>query len=174
MISKKLQDAINDQINKELFSEYLYISMKSWCLANDLEGFANWMDVQSKEERFHAMRFYNFLNDRSARIILKAIDAPQADFKSPEDVLQYGLNHEGTVTASINKLMDLAIAESDHAAASFLKWFIDEQVEEEANFTKVLNKIKLSGGAGAGLFMIDQELAKRVYTVPVIGSGTAA
>ncbi|MBL8025936.1 MAG: ferritin [Fibrobacteres bacterium] len=171
MISKKLQDAINDQINKELFSEYLYISMKSWCLSNDLEGFANWMDVQSKEERFHAMKFYNFINDRGGRIILKAIDAPQADFKSPEDVIDTGLKHEYTVTASINKIMDLAIAESDHAAASFLKWFIDEQVEEEANFTKVLNKVKLSGGAGAGLFMIDQELAKRVYTPP---AGAAA
>ncbi len=175
MISKKLQDAINDQINKELFSEYLYISMRSWCLANDLEGMANWMAVQSQEERFHAMKFYNFLNDRGARIILKAIDAPQNDFKSPEDVIQTGLNHEFTVTASINKLMDLSISEGDHAAVSFLKWFVDEQVEEEANFTKVLNKIKLSGGAGAGLFMIDQELAKRVFVPPVdTGSGSAA
>ncbi|MFH0919474.1 MAG: ferritin [Fibrobacterota bacterium] len=173
MISQKLQDAINEQINKELFSEYLYLQMQAWCLDHDLEGFANWMDVQTKEERMHAMKFYNFQNDRGGTLLLKPIDGPKTDYKTPEDLFTYGLEHEKFVTARISALMDLAIKESDHAAVSFLKWFIDEQVEEEANFTKVLNKVRLSGGQGAGLFMIDQELAKRVFVPPATGAGAA-
>src|SRR3989339_1020947 len=114
MISPKLQDAVNEQINKELFSEYLYLQMQAWCLDHDLEGFANWMDVQTKEERVHAMKFYNFLNDRGGTILLKPIDGPRTDYKTPEDLFAYGLEHEKFVTARINALMDLAIKEGDH------------------------------------------------------------
>lgn len=176
MLSKTMQDALNTQLNKELYSEYLYLSMQAWCLDNDLEGFSNWFDVQQKEEHVHALKFYNFINDRGGRILLKPIDGPQTEFKSPEDLLRLGLDHEQFVTKSINDLMDLAVKESDHAVQSFLQWFVNEQVEEEANFGKVLNKIKLSGGVGAGLFMIDQELAKRVFVPPAAGpdAGTAA
>lgn len=174
MLSKTLQEALNLQVNKELFSEYLYLSMQAWSLDHDLEGFANWFDVQQKEEHVHAMKFFNFINDRGGRILLQPIEGPQTDFKSPEDLLVAGLKHEQFVTDSINKLMDLAVKESDHAVQSFLKWFVDEQVEEEANFTKVLNKIKLSGGIGAGLFMIDQELAKRVFVPPAPAADAGA
>ncbi len=174
MLSKKIQDALNLQLNKELYSEYLYLSMQAWCLNNDLEGFANWFDVQQKEEHVHALKFYNFINDRGGQILLKPIDGPETEFKSPAALLETGLNHEEFVTKSINELLDLAIKESDHAVQSFLKWFVDEQVEEEANFTKVLNKIKLSGSEGAGLFMIDQELAKRVFVPPVPTAGAGA
>jgi ferritin len=174
MLSKRLQDALNIQLNKELYSEYLYLSMQAWCLDNDLEGFSNWFDVQQKEEHVHAMKFFNFINDRGGRILLKPIAGPQTEFKSPEDLFKVGLGHEQFVTKSINDLMDLGLKDSDHAVQSFLKWFVDEQVEEEANFTKVLNKIKLSGGAGAGLFMIDQELAKRVFVPPAADAGAGA
>jgi len=171
MLSKTMQDALNLQLNKELYSEYLYLSMQAWCLDHDLEGFSNWLDVQQKEEHVHAMKFYNFINDRGGRILLRPIDGPQTDYQSPEDLFTVGLGHEQFVTKSINDLLDLGIKEGDHAVQSFLKWFVDEQVEEEANFTKVLSKIKLSGGMGAGLFMIDQELAKRVFVPPAPAAG---
>jgi len=174
MLSKTMQDALNLQLNKELYSEYLYLSMQGWCLDNDLEGFANWFDVQQKEEHVHALKFFNFINDRGGRILLKSIDGPQTDFTGPEEMFKTGLAHENFVTQSINQLMDLAVKESDHAVQSFLKWFVDEQVEEEANFGKTLSKIKMSGGIGAGLFMIDQELAKRVFVPPAAGQGAAA
>lgn len=167
MLSEKLQNAFNEQINKELYSEYLYLSMAAYCYANDLDGIANFFMVQTQEEHFHAMKIFNFINDRNGRVALKPIQGPQVEFNSIIDVFEKTLEHEKFVTASINNLMDIAIKENDHAAASFLKWFVDEQVEEEAMVNKILSKLKLIGGEGQGLLMLDAELAARTFTPPV-------
>ncbi len=167
MISKKLQDAINSQINKEFYSAYFYLAMSAYCKTKDLDGFANFFYVQYQEEIFHAMKFYNYLLDRGGDVVLAKIDMPPADFKSPLDVFEKTLEHEQIVTKSINDLLDLSIKENDHASASFLKWFVDEQVEEEATVSRLVNKMKLVGDNVGGLFIVDSELKARVFTPPV-------
>ncbi len=166
MISKKLEKAINDQINKELFSEYLYISMQAWFAAQNLDGMANWMDAQGKEERFHAMKFFNYLLERGGKVTLKPIEGPATEFKTPIKAFQAAFEHEQFITKSINDLMDLAIKENDHATRSFLQWYIDEQVEEEASVDKIVNQLKMVGENGHGIMMIDRELGQRSYTPP--------
>ncbi|HWQ80869.1 MAG TPA: ferritin [Ignavibacteria bacterium] len=167
MISKKLQDAINSQINKELYSAYFYLAMSAYCKTKDLDGFANFFYVQYQEETFHAMKFYNYLLDRGGDVVLTKIDTPPADFKSPLDVFEKTLEHEQFVTKSINDLLDLSIKENDHASASFLKWYVDEQVEEEATVSRLVNRMKLVGDNVGGLFIVDSELKARVFTPPV-------
>jgi len=166
MISKKLEKAINDQINRELFSEYLYISMQAWFAAQNLDGMANWMDAQGKEERFHAMKFFNYVLERGGKVTLKLIEGPATEFKTPLKAFQAALEHEQFITKSINDLMDLAIKENDHATKSFLEWYIDEQVEEEASVDKIVNQLKMVGDNGHGIMMIDRELGQRSYTPP--------
>ena len=166
MLSKTLQDAINTQLNKELASEYIYLDMAAYTKSLDLDGFSNFFSVQVQEERFHAMKFYNFLLERNGNVVLKEIPAPAANYKNVTDVFEQTLAHEQFITKSINELMDLAVKENDHALISFLKWFIDEQVEEESNVSRILNRLKLIGGEGQGLLMIDAELALRVFTPP--------
>jgi ferritin len=173
MISQKLQDAINGQINKEFYSEYLYLSMEAYFRSNDLDGFANFFHIQTQEEHAHGMLLYNFLIDRGGKVVLKKIDAPQVEFSSAIDVFAKTLEHEQFVTKSINELMDLAMKENDHAAVSFLKWFVDEQVEEEANDQRILTRLKLINGEGHGLLMIDTELAARTFTPPQVQSSAA-
>jgi ferritin len=167
MISKRLQDAFNEQINKELYSEYLYLSMAAYFDSISLPGCANFMKVQVQEERFHAMKMYDFLNERGGRVELEAIKKPQVEFKSPLEVFEMSYKHEQYVSKSINELMDMAISENDHAAKSFLNWFVDEQVEEEDSMDSSVNKLKLIGGKGHGLLMIDNELGARVFNPPV-------
>ena len=167
MISKKLQNAINKQINKELYSEYLYLSMAAYLESIGLEGFANFFKVQVQEERFHAMKFFDYVNERGSRVILEAIDRPQIEFKSPVEIFEIAYKHEQYVTKLINALMEVAIKENDHAAKSFLNWYIDEQVEEEASMDKILNQLKMIGGKGQGMLMLDKELAARTFTPPV-------
>jgi ferritin len=166
MLSQKLQDAFNTQINKELYSEYLYLSMAAYCYNLDLDGFANFFIVQTQEEHFHAMKMFNFVTDCNGKVILKPIAGPEVDFKSIIEVFEKTLAHEQFITKSINELMDLAVKESDHASASLLKWFVDEQVEEEATDSKLLSKLKLINGEGHGMLMLDAELATRVFTPP--------
>lgn len=166
MISQKLQDAFNLQINKELYSEYFYLSIAAYCYSLDLDGVANFFMVQTQEEHFHAMKMFNFLTDLGGRVILKHIDEPPVEFKSVIEIFEKTLAHEQILTKSINDLMDLSLKENDHASASFLKWFVDEQVEEEATVTKLLSKLKLIKGEGHGMLMIDAELAARVFTPP--------
>lgn len=166
MISKEMQAAINEQIGKEFFSAYLYLSMSAWFEENSLKGLAKWMLVQSQEESCHAMIFYNFLLDAGGSAELPAVAKPKKNFKSALDIFEYGLKHEGTVTASINRIVDIAMEEKNHAARSFLNWFVDEQVEEEANFTTILGKLKLTADNNSGLFMIDNELSTRVFALP--------
>ncbi|MEA2077872.1 MAG: ferritin [Candidatus Marinimicrobia bacterium] len=167
MINKKLEEQINYQINRELYSEYLYLSMASYLEGKGLPGMANFMIVQAQEERFHTMKFYNYLNERGGRVVLDAIEQPPVNFDSPQAVFEKGLQHEMLVTNLINKLMDLAIEVNDHATKSFLNWYVDEQVEEEASFQTLINKLNLVKGKGDGLLMLDKELSTRVFTPPV-------
>jgi ferritin len=161
MLSKKMQNALNDQINAELYSSYLYLSMAAYFEEQNLIGFANWMHVQSQEENVHAMKFYKFVNDRRGRVLLQPLEGPKTEWESALSVFEDSLEHEQKVTSLINKLVDLAIKESDHATQSFLKWFLDEQVEEEANVDKVIQDLKRIGESGQGIFLLDRELAGR-------------
>ncbi len=167
MISKTLEEAINNQINRELFSEYYYLSMASYFNSTGLSGFENFFLVQVEEERFHAMKMYRFLNERGGRVFLKEIEAPKTEFNSPLEVFELAYAHERLVSDMINSLMDLAIRENDHAAKRHLDWFVEEQVEEEASMETTLNKLKLVKGEGHGLLMMDNELAQRIFTPPV-------
>lgn len=166
MISDKMKNAIADQINAEIFSSYLYLSMRAWLDANDLPGFANWMYIQSLEELSHAEKFYKYLVERGAAVEMAKIDAPQTQWDSPLAVAQAILEHEQKVTSLINNLVDVAIEEKDHATRSMLQWFVDEQVEEESNAMDMVRKIKMVQDAPGGLFMLDNELASRVFTPP--------
>ncbi len=166
MITKKLESAINYQINRELFSEYYYLSMASYFNAAGLSGFENFFLVQVEEERFHAMKMYRFLNEKGGQVTLSAIEAPKTEFLSPLEVFQLAYDHEKLVSDLINKLMDLAISENDHATKNFLNWFVEEQVEEEASMETILNKLNLINGEGHGLLMLDNELAVRSFTPP--------
>lgn len=168
MISKKLQDAINVQINKELFSEYLYISMQAWFANQNLDGFATWMDVQGQEERFHAMRFFNYLIARGGKVELKPIAGPTVDFKSPLAVFKAALEHEQAMSKSINELMEVAIKEKDHSARGMLQWYVNEQVEEEASVDKVIHHLEMVKDDPHAIFMLDNQLGTRVFIPPVI------
>jgi ferritin len=161
MISEKMVKALNDQINAELNSAYIYSAMQAYFLSINLEGFANWMCVQTKEEKTHADKFYNFINERNGRIELEAIPKPQKDWKSVLDAFEAAYKHEQYITGRINNLVDLAKAEKDYATESFLKWFIDEQVEEEANSLKIVETLKMIKESAGSLIMLDHQLAKR-------------
>jgi len=167
MISQKLQDAFNLQINKEFFSEYFYLAMAAWFDKENLSGFANFFKIQVQEERFHAMKMYDFLSERGGKLILEDIAKPQIDFESPLEVFELAYEHEKFVSKSINELMDVAYDERDYATQSFLNWFIDEQVEEEASMDMIVAKLKMLGGNGHGLLMIDKDLSGRVFNPPV-------
>ncbi len=166
MLSQKLQDALNEQMRNEFFSAYLYKAMAAYCDSQDLPGFANFFDIQALEELTHGDKFFKFICEAGGRATLKAIEEPKGEFASPADVFEFGLEHERKVTAMINKLTDLAIAESNHATRIFLQWFVSEQVEEEANFAAWLAKVRRVEGDGRGLLMLDQELAQRSFTPP--------
>ena len=167
MLSEKMQEALNIQINKEIYSAYLYLSMAAYCESINLKGFASWMTVQVQEELSHAQKFFNYLPERGAKVILQPIDGPQIEWDSTLAVFEHVYEHEQLVTSLINGLVKLARAEDDYATESFLKWFIDEQVEEEASASEVVEKLKLAGDRGGGLFMLDRELGTRVFTPPV-------
>ena len=166
MIPKKIEDAFNQQINAETFSAYLYWSMSATLEEMNLPGFAGWMRAQAQEEMTHAMKFYNHIIERGGSVTLTAINAPQTEWESVKAVFDSTLEHEQKVTALINGLMDLAIAEKDHAGNMFLQWFVTEQVEEEATAMDVLGKLEVAGGTAGGLYMLDKEMAGRVFTPP--------
>jgi ferritin len=168
MISKTMEKALNEQVNAELYSAYLYLSMQAYFEAQNFKGFANWMNVQTREEVTHAMRLYDFINKRGGKVALKPIAGPETDWKSPAAVFEQVAAHESKVTGLINDLVKLAIQEKDHAANSFLQWFVNEQVEEEASAAEVLGKVKLAQDAPGAMFMIDKELAARVFTPPAV------
>ena len=160
--------ALNDQVNKELFSAYFYLAMQAYFSSINLDGFANFFRVQVQEERDHALGFFNYLSKIGSKVTFAEIQKPQSDFSSPQEVFELTLKHEQFVTQSIYSLMDIAREVKDHTTDIFLQWFITEQAEEEENMTRVLNKLNLIKGEGAGLFMIDSELAQRLYVPAVI------
>lgn len=163
MISTKIQDAINEQINAELWSAYLYLSMSAYLEEENLPGFANWMKVQYQEETSHAMKFFDYLTERGGRVLLKPIKEVPTEWNGIIEVFEETLKHERLVSGLINELVNTAIEEKDHATNNFLQWFVAEQVEEEATAEDILNKLKMLEGKGPGLFMMDKDFAGRSF-----------
>ena len=161
MINKKIETAINEQINEELYSAYLYLSMSGYFDSEDLPGFAQWMYAQYQEEVEHAMRFYRYLQDRGGRVHLHAIKEPQHAWDSPLEAFEAALEHEKYITGCINDLVDLAESEHDRATFNMLQWYVDEQVEEEASVEEIVAKLEMVGDSGNGLLMLDRELGQR-------------
>ena len=161
MLNEKMKKALNDQLNAELYSSYLYLSMNAYFKSVNLDGFANWMYYQAQEELEHSLKFYDFIIRRGGKVQLQQIAAPPTEWNSPLAVFEATLEHEQKVTGLINNLVDVAHEERDHATSIFLQWFVSEQVEEEESVGGVLEQLKLIGDAKGGLFMVDRELAKR-------------
>ncbi len=166
MIGKKMEEALNGQINAELYSAYLYLSMEAYFGCENLAGFANWMRVQTQEELMHAMKIYDYVAERGGRVVLGAIEQPPAKWESPLGVFEAVYKHEQKVTGLINDLVNLAVEEKDHATNSFLQWFVTEQVEEEDNASTVLGQLKLIKDSPQALFMMNKEMGQRVFTPP--------
>jgi len=171
MFSKKLLDAMNEQMKNEFASAYIYLAMAGYFQAEDLPGIANWMRVQAMEELTHGEKFFHFICDAAGRTDLRAIDMPQNSYKSPLDCFKAGLKHENFVTASINNLVNLARKDNNYAAEIFLQWFVTEQVEEEANFSLIIKKLERIGDDGNGLLRLDEELSQRVFVPPAAAAG---
>lgn len=171
-MNKKIEQAFNEHLNEEFFSAYLYLSMVNYFAAENLEGMSNWMRLQVDEERAHALKFMDYINDRGGRVILDQIDRPAAEWDGPLAAFQEAYEHECLISGKINDLVNLANQESDHAAHAFLQWFVSEQVEEEATAQTIVGKLKMIGDNSMGLLMIDEQLGQRTAS-PVAGSGTA-
>ena len=168
MINDKMTQKLNEQIQKEFFSAYFYLAMQAYFTSQNLDGFANYFRVQIQEERDHALAFFNYIGKIGGKIFLEEIQQPQNDFASPREIFELALKHEQFITQSIYDLMDTAVEVKDHTTQIFLQWFITEQTEEEENMSRVLNKLKLIKEDGAGLLMLDNELAQRLYVPSVI------
>jgi len=166
MISKKIQDALNDQVAYEYYSAHIYLSMSAYLESIDLPGLANWMRIQYQEEVFHAEKLFDYIIERDGRAVLTNWEAPPTEWKSPLDAFAGALAHEQKVTARFNNHMDLAIAEKDHASQIFLQWFVNEQVEEESTVKTIIQQLKMLGDSKAGLFQLDRELGQRTFTPP--------
>ncbi len=166
MLNQKIQDAMNDQINAELYSAYLYYSMAAYFESTSLKGFSHWMRVQALEEMTHVQKFFSYIHNRGGQVQMKPIEAPASEWTSPLAAFEATYAHEVKVTALINDLMDLALAESDHASCNFLQWFVGEQVEEEASVDQIVQKLTLVDKTEGGLFLLDQEMDKRTFVPP--------
>lgn len=162
MLSKTIQDALNEQIKHELYSSHLYLSMSAYCESINLPGFAHWMRMQSEEERGHALKIFDYINDRGGRVTLLSIDQPPSEFESPLHVFEQALEHERKVTALINELYGLAHKENDYATQALLQWFVTEQVEEENTASQIVEELKMVGSQGTALFMLDRQLGSRM------------
>lgn len=163
MLSDNLVNAINNQIQFEHYSAFIYKSMQAYFSTEDLPGMANWMNVQFQEEMAHAEKMFDFICETGNRVVLQGMEAPHTDYSSPLNVFETALEHEQIVTSRINALIDLAQQEKNYAAQIFLQWFVTEQIEEEANANLIIAKLKRVEGDGRGLMMIDQELAQRIF-----------
>lgn len=161
MLTDRMRDAINDQVNAEFYSAYLYLSMAAHCDAVNLPGFSHWMQLQAKEEVGHATKFLKYLSDQSSRVSLKAIGQPPAEFQSPLVIFEQALEHERHITSRINNLYKLALEDNDYATQNELQWFIKEQVEEEKNAAQIVEQLKMVGTQGTALVLIDRYLASR-------------
>src|SRR5690554_5357642 len=168
MINPTLSDALNEQMNFEFYSAHVYIALAGYCSGESLDGFANFFIVQAEEERFHAMKIYKYLNDRGIRVKLSGMDTPINEYNSILDVYEHAFEHEKVVTKRIYDLSDLALNDREHATMQFLKWFIDEQVEEEAMFDTIINKLKRIDQDSNAFFMLDAEFALRTFTPPAV------
>lgn len=169
MLNKRIEEELNKQVNAELYSSYLYLSMSAYFESKDLKGFASWMIAQAQEEVHHGMKMYNYINERGGRVTLDTIKAPIVEWDSPLAAFENAYAHEQLVTSLINGLVDTAIEEKDHATKNFLDWFVDEQVEEEASASEVVVQLRMVGDNGYGLLMMDREMGTRVFTPPVKG-----
>ncbi len=167
MISQKMQEAINAQINEELFSSYLYLSMSAFFEDMSLTGFANWMRIQAQEEQFHAMKFFDYLSERGGRVELLAIEKPEKNWPDIVTVFEETYKHEQHITAKINELVSIAADEKDYASGNFLQWYVGEQVEEEAAASEILEQIKFLGENKHGILMLDREFKSRTFQPPV-------
>lgn len=161
MFSKKIEKELNLQINKEFNAQYIYLAMSAYAETIGLDGIAHWFRLQSEEEYTHAMKIYEYINERGGKVILEEIKKPEQNFKSVKQLFELALEHEEFVTDSINKLVDLATKEKDHATISFLNWFVDEQVEEESSVNNILDKFQYIDENRSGLFLLDRELGNR-------------
>jgi len=170
MLSKKLNNALNKQINAEAYSGYLYLAMSVWCNEQSLKGFAHWFAIQAREEFFHSSKFFNFLTNLDEKITLAAIDAPPSSWKSIRDVFDGVLAHEQKVTGMIDNLMNIAKEEKNHKVEIFLQWFVNEQVEEESGVKDVVSQLKLIGKDGYGLYQMDQTMGSRVLGPEVLAA----
>ncbi|MEI5907492.1 ferritin [Bacillus spongiae] len=163
MISEKLAKGLNDQMNYEFYSAHAYMAMAAYCSAENLDGFANFFLIQAEEERFHAMKFYNFINDLGERVEVDGFTDPNNEFTSVLDAFENGLKHEKEVTRRIYQLADMALDEREHATMTFLKWFIEEQVEEEALFDGLIQKLRRIDQDSNAFFMLENELGQRTF-----------
>ena len=166
MLKKKMENALNKHLNAEFYSSYLYLSMAAYFESINLKGFASWMRVQAQEELVHAMKFYDFIIERGGKAVLSSIEGPQTKWQSPLAIFEHAYKHEQKVTGLINNLVDLSIADQDHATNNFLQWFVAEQVEEEASADEIVQQLKMMENAPGGIFMFDRELGQRVFTPP--------
>jgi len=164
MISKRLEAELNKQLNAELFSAYLYLSMSAFLARRNLSGFSHWMKLQFEEEQSHAMKFFQYILDRGGNVELMDIKAPRKEWKGIVDMFENVVKHEAHVTEMINNLVNIALEEKDHATVAMLQWYVSEQVEEEATVGDIYDQLKLIEGKGAGLFMLDREAKQRVFT----------
>ncbi len=160
-MNKKIEKAFNDHLNAESYSSYLYLAMANCFTAKNLDGMASWMRIQSEEERMHAMKFLDFINQRGGRVELQQINQPPRDWSAPLEAFQQAYDHELEISSKINVLVDLATKEGDHAAVNFLQWFVSEQVEEEANALAIVDKLKMIGDNLMGILMVDAQLSQR-------------
>ena len=160
-MNSKIESAFNEQLNAELFSSYLYLSMAAYFESQNLKGMAGWMRMQAIEEHMHGMKFFDFINECGGRVTLAKIKEPKTEWSSPLDAFEDTCKHESKVTGLINDLVDLAVKERDHAANAFLQWFITEQIEEEATAQEIRDQLKLVSDNPVALFMIDRELGQR-------------
>ncbi len=165
-MKKKMEKALNRQVNAEMYSSYLYLAMESYFQSISLSGFAKWMRGQVQEEMYHGMKIYDYVHERGGRAQFDAIAKPETEWSSPLAAFEHILAHEQGVTQLINNLIDVALDVRDHAAKAFLDWFIIEQVEEEATVGEIVDRLRLIGDDSSGLFLLDSELAKRVFTLP--------
>lgn len=168
MISEKMQDALNEQVNKEFYSAYMYLAMSAYCNNIGLPGFSHWMRMQYEEENLHVTKMYDYILDQGGAVHLQTIEEPAKEYGAPVDIFQKTLEHEQYVTGLIHKLMDLAVEERDYATQTFLQWYVTEQVEEESNVNDILAPLRMVGDDKGGLMMLDQKLMQRMTPTPLV------
>jgi len=165
-LNKKVEIVLNKQINAEFWSAYLYLSMSAWLESKGLKGFANWMRIQYQEETTHALKILNYILTRSGEVKLRPLDAVKTEWNGILEIFMETYVHELKVTEMIGNCYEVALAEKDHATVSMLKWFVDEQVEEETNIQAIVDQLNLIGEDGQNIYMLDKELAARVFVDP--------